>query len=335
MNFNKLKKLSIENFVFKRNQQKPLFTPGPSSLSVENIVGLANCFGRGDADYLLIENEVINSLKNMTGHKNLIRMQGSGTLALEICANNFLYGKVLIIDSGFYSYRLLSIASTTKKYTKEIKQIDILNWKDIHQFDCANCYDWIWMCGTETSVGIKLPVYEISKIAKKIKAKLMIDATASIGLEEFHDLADVISYSSCKGLFGLTGASFVAYNINPKVEVESFYMNLYTHLNKKITGPYHSILSLYYVLKDHDKFKNSVVANKQKFLSLFPDAIPIPAEFQPLLCTQVSTKISSVNESAVLYKPRQKIKGSIVCHIGEGYLGKNAKGHINNYLIDR
>ena len=31
----------------------------------------------------------------------------------------------------------------------------------------------------------------------------MLDATASFGLEN-HKLADVFSYSSCKGLFGLT-----------------------------------------------------------------------------------------------------------------------------------
>ena len=34
----------------------------------------------------------------------------------------------------------------------------------------------------------------------------MLDATGSIGLERYHELADVISFSSCKGLFGLTGA---------------------------------------------------------------------------------------------------------------------------------
>ena len=38
----------------------------------------------------------------------------------------------------------------------------------------------------------------------------MLDATASIGLEANHELSDVMAYSSCKGLFGLTGASFVS-----------------------------------------------------------------------------------------------------------------------------
>ena len=83
----------------------------------------------------------------------------------------------------------------------------------------------------------------------------MLDATASIGLEPNHDLADVIGYSSCKGLFGLTGASFVSYKSKPKNKVKSFYMDINTHINKKITGPYLSIGSLYYVMKIYKIFE--------------------------------------------------------------------------------
>ena len=50
----------------------------------------------------------------------------------------------------------------------------------------------------------------------------MLDATASIGLETNHNYADVIGYSSCKGLFGLTGAAFIAYNEPPQNEINSF-----------------------------------------------------------------------------------------------------------------
>ena len=47
-------------------------------------------------------------------------------------------------------------------------------------------------------------------MADKCSAQLMLDATASIGLGDNHELADVISFSSCKGLFGLTGGTFIA-----------------------------------------------------------------------------------------------------------------------------
>ena len=48
---------------------------------------------------------------------------------------------------------------------------------------------------------MKLPIEKL-KTSKRLKSKLMLDATASVGLEDNHDLADVIGFSSCKGLFG-------------------------------------------------------------------------------------------------------------------------------------
>ena len=80
--------------------------------------------------------------------------------------------------------------------------------------DFSGKFDWIWACPTETSCGLKIPIPELKKLSKKIEAKLALDATASFGLEPFHELGDVVSYSSCKGLFGLTGACFISYNIN-------------------------------------------------------------------------------------------------------------------------
>ena len=38
----------------------------------------------------------------------------------------------------------------------------------------------------------------------------MLDATASIGLEKYHNLSDVIFFSSCKGLLGPTGLGLLA-----------------------------------------------------------------------------------------------------------------------------
>ena len=57
-------------------------------------------------------------------------------------------------------------------------------------------------------MGIKQSMLDLKKLSKKTKSKLAVDATASFGLEEHHELADVVSFSSCKGLFGLTGAGF-------------------------------------------------------------------------------------------------------------------------------
>ena len=77
----------------------------------------------------------------------------------------------------------------------------------------------------------------------------MLDAAASIGLEPDHDLADTMAFSSCKGLFGLTGASFICFNAKPQIKVNSFYLDINSHLKKMMTGPYHAITSLDETLK--------------------------------------------------------------------------------------
>ena len=42
-------KLALQKFIAEKNK-KVLFTPGPASLSKENIMGLEPCFGRGDGE---------------------------------------------------------------------------------------------------------------------------------------------------------------------------------------------------------------------------------------------------------------------------------------------
>ena len=38
---------------------------------------------------------------------------------------------------------------------------------------------------------------------------------------------------------------------------------------------------------------------------------------QPLLCTYLNAKIEPKDEGVVLYQPRSKLKGSVICHFGE------------------
>ena len=317
---------NINKFVQEKNEKKLMFTAGPASLLKENILSLNSCFGRGDNEYLVKEKFVLNKILKLSGQENIARMQGSGSLALEIMAVNFLYGKVLIVDTGYYSDRLFYLSSCAKKNFKNIKKINKIHWSQIDKF--SEKYDWIFACSTETSCGLKIPIKNLYKLKRRCKARLMLDATASIGLEKNHELSDVLGFSSCKGLFGLTGACFVAFSTKPKNEINSFYMNIYSHLNKKMTGPYHIIYSLYDVLKNHNDFVESVKINKKMFLKKMSQFLSQPLNYQPNLCTHVNKDIKAKNNKVILYEPRNDIGGSVVCHIGEVHLGRKAKGKI-------
>ena len=193
-------------------------------------------------------------------------------------------------------------------------------------------YDWIISCVTETSMGFKIPIKELYDLKKKCNSKLFLDATASIGLENNHNLGDVVCFSSCKGLLGLTGASFIAYKELKKNNVKSFYFDVETHKSKLMTGPYHIIGSLYFILKDFKRYRLSIITNKKQFLKKFGNLSPYSKKNQPLLCTYVEKKLKTKNKKVILYKPRIKLDGSVVCHLGEVHLKEKAKGKIINQL---
>ncbi len=321
---------NLKKIVQNKNNNKILFTAGPASLLEENISNLNPCFGRGDAEYLKKEKIVLKKILKLCGQEKIARLQGSGSLALELMAINFLYGKVLIIDAGYYSDRLFFLSMCAKKNFGKIKKIKRISWKEIDNF--SENYDWIFSCYTETSLGLKIPIEKLSKLKKRCKSKLMLDATASIGLEKYHDLSDVLGFSSCKGLFGLTGACFVGFKVKPHNQINSFYMDINSHINKKMTGPYHIIYSLYEVLNKHSDFAESVKVNKKIFLKKMDSHLSQSKTFQPNLCTHVNYNIAAKNKNVILYQPRNDIGGSVVCHLGEAHLGKKAKGKIFNNL---
>lgn len=321
---------TIHSHVAAQNARKALFTAGPASLLEENLLGLRPCFGRGDQDYSQVDEAVLTALKTMTGHAQIARLQGSASLALEIASLNFLYGKVLVVDSGYYAQRLVSFAQMAQRNAGQVSSVTVCDWQEITTI--SGNYDWVLACYTETSAGLLLPIGDLRALADRVEAQLMLDATASIGLEADHGLAEVIAYSSCKGLFGLTGASFIAFNQLPKNEIDSFYLSLATHLDRRMTGPYHAIASLYEVLPKHADLREAVFINKARMLKKIASYVTHPMHYQPALCTWVDAKVTSQDARAVLYQPRGISRGSVVCHLGEAHLGSQARGEILDLL---
>lgn len=317
---------SIKDFVSMKNLEKIVFTPGPGSLTEENVMGLGPCFSRNDSKYLATMEYVHKKILELAGQKQIASFQGSGTLAIEIAINNFVYGKVLVVSTGFYSNRVGDLVRSFSELYKVVTQVEEIDWKDINSV--TEKFDWVLACPVETSVGLLVPITDLHLLAQRCGAKLFLDATASIGLEAGHELADVVTFSSCKGLFGLTGGSFITHNNEPTFEPKNFYMKLATHANKRTTGAYHAIQSLHHTLDNHEALKQSVIVNKQVFIDRFAEYLIFPKENQPLLCTQLNQQILTDNPNVVLYESRHPIDGSVVCHIGELHLGRRAQGRI-------
>ncbi|MEO1563221.1 MAG: hypothetical protein AAFR98_07270 [Pseudomonadota bacterium] len=312
------------------NASKPLFTAGPASLVAENALALRPCFGRGDAEYLDSLSAVLSAISELAEQSTTVAMQGSGTSAIEVMIANFVYGSVLIVDSGYYAKRLYTIAKSRARRDSHISGIEVASWHDID--DLTQPFDWVLAVYTETSEATLVPINRLDNLVKRCGAKLALDATASIGLESDHGVADVCAFSSCKGLFGLTGAGFISFSSPPQNEVEDMIAALSTYAEKKTTGPYHAVQSLSRILPRHREFRSSVVTNKLVFLDRFRDHLIYPSDLQPLLCTALSVPLVAKDKNAILYMPRQTSAASITCHIGEVHLGLRAKGKIIDTL---
>lgn len=316
----------LRNLASDLNSEKILFTPGPGAITFENLIGLRPYFSRGDKQYEEIENRVKKAILKLSGQERIAIIPGSASLAIEIAISNFLFGKILLVETGYYSQRIGGICEAIPKSSSQNLNLFRINFDEIENI--SGKFDWVLACPVETSIGLYQEIGKLKLLSQKVGAKLFLDSTASIGLEQGHELADINCFSSCKGLFGLTGASFVTYNDNPGIEVTSFYLNLNTHLDKKITGPYHAIGSLDVTLSNHEFLKQSVIINKIKTRSKFENNLYYPLEYQPLLCTRLNAKVRALDQRVILYSSRSEIRGSVICHLGELHLGSNANGSI-------
>ena len=316
----------LSDLIREKNGAKLLFTPGPASLTMENVMGLGPAFGRGDSRYDLEESEVLQRIANLAGQDKVVRLQGAASLAIEVMISNFLFGNVVVIHTGYYSERVLNMVKNARDQFGFVREISEVPWD--HLDALSGAADWLVAVPVETSKGLGLPISEIKSHADRIGCKLMLDATASIGLHNSHDLADVLAFSSCKGLFGITGAAFIAHSEPPSNDVSSFSLDMSSYSEKRMTGPYHAVLSLTHTLPVHDDLKHSVMVNKERCLQQFSESLVFPPNLQPLLCTGLYGNVRTKNKDVVLYEPRGNVSHSVVCHLGEVHLGQDATGEI-------
>lgn len=320
---------SLSSFLSRKNE-KVLFTPGPGPLLLENLLGLSTGFGRNDDDYAATQEAVVRLLQHLTGRKTIVALQGSGALAIEIMLLNFAHGRVALVDTGFYSSRMLK----TLRAMAPSVQVETFLPSQISSLVCSGPkFDWVVAAPVETSRALLTPIAALRELADSVGAKLMLDATASIGLESDHEMAEAMAFSSCKGLFGLTGACFVAFDDLRQNQVDSFYLNVETHKRKSVTPPIHTICSLAKVLPDLGKFREAVKANKSRMIALFGDDLVHDSSRQPLLCTWVSRDLRAAGKEVIIYRPREPVAGTIVSHLGEAHLGLDAQGEILNVLV--
>jgi 2-aminoethylphosphonate-pyruvate transaminase len=329
-----LRARALNSIVQKRNLMKPMFTPGPSNLSPASVLDIRPAFGRDDQEYLDTEAKVLENIRQLTGHDNIVRLQGSATTAIDVATSNFVLGKVLIVDSGYYSNRLIEIYDRKKELLKAT-EVTVINYNQItEELKDSRKFDWIATTYTETANAFLADLDLLCQLKEAKSAKLFLDATASINTEEYHEKSDACAFSSCKGLMGLTGAGFITFN-DGCLETElkptlPFVLDIDTYINKKTTGPYHALCSLNTISENFDGIRANIKATKEFFMNKHAERIIRPANEQPNLST-VFKQEGIEFEKGVPYSPRTVKEGTaVICHLGDAFSEADRIGEIYN-----
>jgi Serine-pyruvate aminotransferase/archaeal aspartate aminotransferase len=140
-------RIRAQKAITDQSNHKLMLTPGPAVLLHENIQHLKPVFGRGDQEYLSIAESVSDWIRSLSGQDELIMAQGSARFALELAAHSFVFGKVLIVSTGYYSDRLI-------KLLPKGCQVTMCDYEDM-ETESGN-FDWVMCAYTETSTAFKI-----------------------------------------------------------------------------------------------------------------------------------------------------------------------------------
>ena len=284
---------------------KITFCPGPGAFIPEWINNQKEYFGRGDDEYKKIKNKTFEWLKKITGKNEIVSIAGSGSTAAIISFNAFLSGKILIVKTGYYSDRWYNHLKH-----KGYKKISYIEYEKLNSL--KESFDWIIFVYVETARCKKFDIDKINFLKKKLNSKLLLDATASIGLEKKHSTSDVMFFSSCKGLFGPTGLGFIAYDRKIKInKSKDFWLNIETHKNAKYTLGYNCMASLFKISKKHNYYKKkiiyaSMILKKYKLL-----------KNEPIIGCALKYKLKNKKiKNTIFYIPREKTLHDVIFFLG-------------------
>lgn len=287
------------------NLLKTTLCPGPGAALPEWKLAQKEFFGRGDAEYNKIKAKTTLWLKKISGKKNIVGIPGSATTAAYIAFQNFLNKKILIIENGYYSQRWVKLCQDLMGKNN----ISVCKFNQIQKI--KKKFNWIVFVYVETS---SCKIYDISKVydlKKKTKAKIMLDATASIGLEKNNNIADVMFFSSCKGLLGPTGMGFICFDEKKNVKKnKNFFLNLETYINSKYTMGYNCLSTLYLISKKHKKYL-SRIKYARKLLIKFSKNTK-----NPIIGIDLNFKIKKKLKKIIYYQPRAKGANQLIFFLG-------------------
>lgn len=198
-----------------------LFCPGPvnTAKSVKKAF-MDSEIGHRESEFSLLLQSINTKLLSLYGQRNDQRyypvvITGSGTAANETVLSSVIGDKpILIVANGEFGERLYDISKIHNRKTFILnfgwaQKIDLVR---VENYLKTKHVDFIAMVHHETSTGMLNPIYEVGKVCKKYRIRLILDTVSSAGAEIIDIEKANITFctsSSGKALGCFPGLSFV------------------------------------------------------------------------------------------------------------------------------
>ncbi|MEM2135385.1 MAG: alanine--glyoxylate aminotransferase family protein [Candidatus Jordarchaeaceae archaeon] len=184
--------------------QRILLGPGPSNVDPRVLKAMSMpLVGHLDPYFLEIMDEVMELLRYAFKTKNrlTIPISGTGSAGMETCLVN-LVGKgdeVVVGVNGFFGQRMSEIVKRCGGTPIEVKEAwgRAISAESVEKALANSNARVVALVHAETSTGVVQPLKEISNLAKKYDALLLVDTVTSLGGVELKidDYGIDISYS--------------------------------------------------------------------------------------------------------------------------------------------
>ena len=294
-----LRERSQVSIVSSLNHQL-VIAPGPAGLSEHSLAGIKPGYYDANPETRQVIDSVTSWLRQMSDHSEIEIFPCTVATVRQLAMDRYVSGRVLVDDSGDVSRQLFA------QYQHQ-PHVELVTESDLPGIDGAA--DWLVAAYVDEAVADKQDLDFLRAQADRLGARLYLDATFSIGLEDDHHLADLLTFDSCHGLFGLMGAAFISHQnlpiVGPQVTIDE-------------TPPLHALQSLHGLIPHHPVIVERVKRSKQRCVSDWAQYLPpTPASRQPLLCTYFDGQAMALDDSVMLYRPENHRSGSVIYHLGE------------------
>ena len=294
-----LRQRSRVSMVSRLNQELAV-APGPAGLCEQSLAGIKPGYYEQNPDFSQTSDTVLQWLRQMSGLADIEVFASTVASIRKVAMDRYVSGRVLVIDSGSVSHQLVDLAQGRT------------NVSLVSEAELATTHesaDWLIASYVDEEKADKQNVKLLRAQADRLGARLYLDATFSMGLEDHHQLADLLTFDSCHGLFGLMGAAFISGNRLPAVN---------SNISVDETPPVHALQSLHGLIPHHAQIVERVRQSKAGCMNLWAQYLPAkPQNRQPLLCTYFEGKVTALDDSVTLYQPGNQLAGSVIYHLGE------------------